>query len=100
MRAYRPKRGNISKTFGLLLFRPLRGHLPLKGKALEGACDSPVRAKAPTTYQREGQAPPLRYDEIRRITYYLESRLLAAAPCGASIRSEAENCHRRNSFPP
>ena len=22
-----------SKTFGLLLFRPLRGHLPLKGKA-------------------------------------------------------------------
>ena len=25
---------HISKTFGLLLFRPLRGHLPLKGKAL------------------------------------------------------------------
>ena len=26
-----------SKTIGLLLFRPLRGHLPLKGKALRGA---------------------------------------------------------------
>lgn len=27
-------------------------------------------------------------------------RLLAAAPTGASIRSEAEHCHRRNSLPP
>ncbi len=41
MRACRPKRSNISKTFGLLI-RPLRGHLPLKGKALMGACDSPL----------------------------------------------------------
>ena len=28
---------SISKTFGLLLFRPLRGHLPHMGKALGGA---------------------------------------------------------------
>ena len=58
-----------------------------------GAFRSAARAKATAAYQREGQAPPLRYDEIRRITYYLESRLLAAAPGGASIRSAAENCH-------
>ena len=29
-----------------------------------------------------------------------QSRLLAAVPSGTSIRSVAQNCHRRNSFPP
>ena len=29
-----------------------------------------------------------------------QSRLLAAVPSGTSIRSAAQNCHRRNSFPP
>ena len=34
---FRAETRSISKAFGLLLFRPLRGHLPLKGKAL-GTC--------------------------------------------------------------
>lgn len=36
----------------------------------------------------------------KKDTVICQTGLLAGAPSGASIRSETENCHRRNSFPP
>ena len=43
------------------IIRPIRGHLPLKGKAFGRPQGSPLRrTMAPSEIRREGQAPPLR----------------------------------------
>ena len=52
----------ISKAFGLLLFRPLRGHLPLKGKALGPA---PHYERLPL----EGKLSPKVTDEEEGCTF-------------------------------
>ena len=61
---------HISKTFGLLLFRPLRGHLPLKGKALD--------ARIPLA--RRGYGGLALTYSLFTLTYYLKKNLPMGGP--------------------
>ena len=76
----------------------LRRQLPLHKGAFGAFVLAVVHAKF-VSAPRAGEASPA--PTLRRNNYPLPfTRLLARAPGGAAIRSGAENCSRRDSFPP